>query len=77
MILSIKMILLLTKRWEGLITVSTLNQEFSQVRQKLDITANQSYIVWKPNYDKKGYTIHQKQSRKSTKSNQYDVRCAY
>ena len=26
-------------------TVSTLNQEFSQVRQKLDITANQSYIL--------------------------------
>ena len=25
--------------------VSTLNQEFSQVRQKLDITANQSYIL--------------------------------
>ncbi|GIS53741.1 hypothetical protein Ct9H90mP29_07830 [bacterium] len=44
-------------------TVSTLNQEFSQVRQKLDITANQSYIL-------SGNLTTIKKDIQSTRSNQ-------
>ena len=56
-------------------TVSTMNKQFNKVKQKLDITANQSYLLsGNLSSIKKDLSLFVV-SRQSAKSNRYDVGC--